>query len=183
MAKTKTKYSVLEAAVAIGKHRNTITRHMKSGKLSCSTDGNLKWIEAVELHRVYGDAFDPNREEGSSPAAGKSASNNKEVVALRKMLDDEIANSKRKDAERISFLEGSLETALENENKTIFMLEDRSQEKEEVIQKLRKRTLNQKQLLSEIRENHRKKIEELKTALNEEQEKSLLQRIFGGRRS
>lgn len=48
------RYSLKQAAEAVGKGKTTIHRDVKAGRLSASKDerGRL-WIDAAELHRVY----------------------------------------------------------------------------------------------------------------------------------
>src|SRR5262245_32888112 len=66
---TTTKYTISAARRATGLSRTTIANHIKDGKLSCETnDQGHKLIDGSELHRVYGDKFDPGRGKGGRAA-------------------------------------------------------------------------------------------------------------------
>lgn len=79
MTITKTKFNQSEAARIVGRVRNTIAAHIKSGKLSAERDGdgNLE-IDQSELIRVYGDdcdfsRIDPSVRPSEKPAIASSS--------------------------------------------------------------------------------------------------------------
>jgi excisionase family DNA binding protein len=47
------KYTIGQAADATGKPKSTISRAIKSGRISASKDGNKYQIDPSELHRVF----------------------------------------------------------------------------------------------------------------------------------
>src|SRR5687768_10884836 len=57
----KTKFTVTEAEKLTGKTRQTISAHIKAGKLSAEIGPNgKKLIDLSELHRVFGDKLNPD---------------------------------------------------------------------------------------------------------------------------
>ena len=101
------KYSASQAATATGKSVPTITRAIKSGKISADrTDGGGYLIDASELHRVFPPVT--SKGDATSPMLGNETPNEigaleVELKALRERLadkDDVIADlRKRLDAE------------------------------------------------------------------------------------
>ena len=60
------KYTLGQAAKATGRSKGTISGDLHSGKLSADKLDNGSYaIDASELMRVYGDAFNPNRSENT----------------------------------------------------------------------------------------------------------------------
>lgn len=136
---TSTTYTISAAHRITGKSRTTISKHIKSGKLSASkdADGNPV-IDASELIRVYGDACDFGQEVGGTPTS-KPAENKAtrktaqgvqpEVHTLQTLLDKEIAERDRErqhHREQIEHLEKALERAQEGHNRATLLLEQRA---------------------------------------------------------
>ena len=65
--------NVSQAARVAGKSRKTIQTHIKSGKLSVArVEEGQKWIDPVELERVYGGLVTPD----TAPPSAKSMQDN-----------------------------------------------------------------------------------------------------------
>lgn len=181
MEKAKTKYGIVEAAFAINKHRNTITRHIKSGKLSCTMDVNkTKWIDAAELHRVYGDAFDPNREEGAREKASSKTSKDAHAgtIQVQELLDREIRERDRERKQyldQIESLKESLAAAQEGHNRATLLLGDQSNW-QQAIDTL-KTQVEQDQ--EKAREDAKNREERLRRLLKAEKEKSIWAKLVG----
>ncbi len=128
-----TKYSISAANRITGKSRTTISKHLASGKLSCSEDeqGN-KLIDASELIRVYGAACDFSREEGAGqPAAAKGSEQGGQLPlsSVAAQLEKEIAERERERAhfrQQIDHLQDALKLAQEGQNKAMLLLEHRT---------------------------------------------------------
>lgn len=151
---TNTKYSISAANRITGKSRTTITKHIRSGKLSCEEDGQgNKLIDASELIRVYGDECDFSREEGSStesPAATPSGQGvQTEVNTLQAQLAKEVAERERERAhfrQQVEQLQEALKLAQEGHNKAMLLLENRTGgrgEWEATLKSLEERLANQ----------------------------------------
>ncbi|MEM6469599.1 MAG: hypothetical protein AAF802_08495 [Planctomycetota bacterium] len=126
----KRQFTATEAGRVTGKGRSTITRHMKSGKLSFQlNEAGYRVVEASELMRVYGD--DLKFEDGGG---GSDGSNTKRGVShitndLEKLLDalNEASTREREQyAARIARLEKDFDEAKEEHRSTMRLLEDRS---------------------------------------------------------
>jgi len=189
MEKTKTKYGIVEAAFAIEKHRNTITRHIKSGKLSCEIDENkTKWIDAAELHRVYGDAFNPNRKEGSRDKSN-TISVDGDAVQVQALLDREIAERDRERNQylaQIENLKDSLATAQEGHNRATLLLENQSVrggDWEQALKTMKEELANEREMdhqkLEGFKETAKRNENRLRRALEEERNKTFWQKLFG----
>lgn len=83
------RYSLKQAAEAVGKGKTTIHRDIKAGRLSASKDDKGRvWIDAAELHRVYPPIV-PQEQPRNEPDGTKVALLEQEVEHLRAMLDRE----------------------------------------------------------------------------------------------
>lgn len=130
-----TKYSISAANRITGKSRTTISKHLASGKLSCSEDeqGN-KLIDASELMRVYGAACDFSREEGAGQSAATAVKGSEQggqlpLSSLAAQLEKEIAERERERAhyrQQIDHLQDALKLAQEGQNKAMLLLEHRT---------------------------------------------------------
>ena len=95
-------YTLGEAAKAVGKSKATISKAIKSGKISASKndDGSFT-IEAVELHRVYPPTpLTVDSEQNSTPneTPVNTTEKDKELIELRVKL--EAANQRINDLEK-----------------------------------------------------------------------------------
>lgn len=88
-------YTAGEAAKAVGKNIATITRAIKSGKISASKDESGAWrIDPSELHRVFPPIaqalHNPSTQENAIPAQSPNSSNDKllleELATLRERV-------------------------------------------------------------------------------------------------
>jgi len=195
---SKTKYSLSAAARIADKSRTTIAAHIKSGKLSVtsSADGNRS-IDASELIRVYGDECDFDRaRRGSKPAShtksGGTTSDAQRTPAELPTVQQLLASErKERDREReqlqarIDHLEDSLKRSQEGHNRATLLLEDRTSgvgDWEESLRTLEVRIANQEEASrkerQEIKNQAKRKIEQFKRALEEEQKKTVWQRLF-----
>ena len=79
-------YTLGEASKAVGKSKATLSKAIKSGKISAkkNEDGSFS-IEAVELHRVYPPVSEtPKSEQNETPVNTETSSEN---IELRVKLD------------------------------------------------------------------------------------------------
>ena len=171
-----TQYSISAANRITGKSRTTITKHLRTGKLSFTEDGEgNKLIDASELMRVYGDDCDFSREEGAAANNNNSASKTEQGVqpnlsSLKLLLDKEIAERERERGQlqqQIDHLQDALKLAQEGQNKAMLLLEDRSSgggEWQAAIKKLEERIADQeegaKKQLAAITEKARREARE-----------------------
>ena len=204
----KTKYTISAAARITGKSPTTIRKHIGTSDLSVEVqDNGKKLIDASELIRVYGDSCNFDREEGrAKPFEGSTTIvADHELKAVQEELKQEQSqhqNDNQQYQDQIEFLRSALEKSQDGHNRATHLLENHSQsqkewepvfeklqtqfanlqddhKKEHVIKKLRTRTSNQKQLLLNVRDNYKKKLEELQKALESEREKPLWKKVFG----
>ena len=164
-----------------------------SGKLSCTIDGNkTKWIDAAELHRVYGDAFDPNREEGAHGKNGRAVIANtvgSGAAQIQTLLDREITERNRERTQylaQIENLKDSLATAQEGHNRATLLLESQSRrggDWEYAIDTLKEQVAKeQKDARGEMqqwKEEAKQSEDRLKKLLRGEREKSIWARLAG----
>lgn len=129
-----TKYSISAAHRITGKSRTTITKHLSSGKLSCTEDdeGN-KLIDASELMRVYGADCDFSREEEasaiSSPASNTEQGVQPSLSSLQALLEKEVSERERERGQlqrQIDNLQDALKLAQEGQNKAMLLLQDKT---------------------------------------------------------
>jgi IS30 family transposase len=76
---TVTQVSIEQAAKLTGKHRSTITRHIKAGKLSKADKG----IDTAELIRVYGELKNSN--ESRNDAKTNDSLSEREKILLHQI--------------------------------------------------------------------------------------------------
>jgi hypothetical protein len=135
---TSTSYSIAAASRLVGKSRNTISKDLKEGKLSCEqkADGS-KLIDAAELIRVYGDAFRLDRGgEHAKPVSTQSRSRSSqpandaaEVAVIREKLEtfnQERDRERKQLQDRIDSLEAAFTLLQETHHRTTMLLENRS---------------------------------------------------------
>jgi hypothetical protein len=81
-------YTLGEAAKAVNKSKATISKAIKSGKISAirNEDGSFS-IEAVELHRVYPVHTTPTVEGEQYSTPTSTGVNDKELIELRVKLE------------------------------------------------------------------------------------------------
>lgn len=195
---TKTKYSISEAHRIAGKSRTTITTHIKSGKLSVTEHASgSKLIDASELLRVYGDDCDFERAAAAAKPSGKtnkdSSGNCEQGIHGDLQFADQLLNNERKERERereqlqsqIEYLESALSQAQEGHNRATLLLEDHTSgigDWEQTFRNLERKVADQEEAFREEREaikNAKRRAEHYKRALQEEQNKSLWQKLFG----
>ncbi len=92
------RYSIMQAARAVGRNRTTILRAIKSGKLSAQLIDDAYRIDPAELHRVYpvvaaqdanaSQSINAHRDEHHHAQALELAALRAENVLLRESLDD-----------------------------------------------------------------------------------------------
>ncbi|TWU00463.1 hypothetical protein Pla108_14140 [Botrimarina colliarenosi] len=139
--KPTTKYSITSAHRITGKSRTTIQKHVKQGKLSYEEDdAGVKWIDASELMRVYGDECDFAREEGGTTdetgptAAGEGTRS--ELHSVRRLLDT-LGEERQRERQQlqsqidqlqsqIENLQDALKLSQEGHNRATLLLEDRT---------------------------------------------------------
>jgi hypothetical protein len=132
--KQATKYTITAAHRITGKSRTTIQKHLKKGKLSYAEDDEgVKWIDASELIRVYGDDCRFEREEGGHPSevsrTSVSDTVRTELNTLREKFDS-LGEERRRERQQlqaqIDHLHESLKLAQEGSNRALLLLESRS---------------------------------------------------------
>lgn len=83
------KFTLGQAAIETGKPKSTISRAIKSGRLSAKKDGNKYEIDASELFRAFpATVAQPQERNDTQPAKSDSATD-VENRMLREMLDRE----------------------------------------------------------------------------------------------
>ncbi len=198
MTSSKTKYSLSAAARIADKSRTTIAAHIKSGKLSVTTgdDGNRS-IDASELIRVYGDECDFEQATGASkptsntkphPVASGEQRAPAELHTVQQLMEREHKERDREREQlqaRIDHLEDSLKRSQEGHNRATLLLEDRTSgvgDLEKSLRTLEDRIANQEEASrkerQEIKNQAKRKIDHFKRALENEQKKSVWQRLF-----
>ena len=183
---TQTKFSISAASRITGLSRPTLSRHIKSGKLSCDIDEEgRKWLQAAELQRVYADRCDFTREEKrgqkSETLRSETPSENSKphVSAIQEQLI-------RRYAEENEHLKLALDKALDYQNSVAKLLEDHSKNDSDKWQatldamsdKIANATEKQ---IEALREQHRQEVFRLKRALHREANKSWWDRLWGRR--
>lgn len=87
------RYSLKQAAEAVGKAKSSIHRDIKAGRISAMKDEHGRvWIDAAELHRVYPPKVEAGRsveQAGNEPGGTKLALLEQEVEHLKAMLERE----------------------------------------------------------------------------------------------
>lgn len=83
------KFSIGQAATETGKPKSTISRAIKTGRLSATKNGNRYDIDAAELFRVFPpNVAQPHEPNNTQPVKSTSATDT-EIRMLREMLDRE----------------------------------------------------------------------------------------------
>ncbi len=151
-----TKYSISAANRITGKSRTTIAKHLASGRISATDDGQgNKLIDASELIRVYGDACDFSREEGSAIRNAGQASEQGGQPALTNLaaqLEKEVAERERERShyrQQIEHLQEALKLSQEVQSKAMLLLEHRTTgggEWQMAIKQLEERIANREQV-------------------------------------
>ena len=195
---TSTQYTISAANRITGKSRTTIAKHIRTGRLSVTVDeqGN-KLIDAAELHRVYGDDCNFDREQSTAEqgtAAQLSSPSHLEVQRLKDLLDREVTERERESRqyrEQVEHLQETLKRAQEGQNLATKLLEHQTQGKgnwEQAIQALEKRLANQERTtraeideLRELKAAASKKALKYKQALEEERSKPMWKRLWSRR--
>lgn len=125
-------YTAGEAAKAVGKNIATITRAIKSGKISASKDESGAWrIEPSELHRVFPPIAQALRnshmQESATPAQSSNSSDDKllqeELATLRERVrsQDQLLADR---ADQIADLRSRLDREGEERRKLAAILTD-----------------------------------------------------------
>jgi len=179
---TNTKYSIFAASRIIGKSRATVSRHMKTGKLSFEIDnGGNKIIEASELVCVYSDGCNFDREEkrGQTTESKRSDSKPDEgAVAIKQMQNQLIGQY----VAQIDHLQLALEKAQDGQDRVTLLLEQRSTANNDwqiSIDAMTEKIANQTQTqLQAIQDRHDKEINQLKRILHNERKKNFWQKLF-----
>jgi len=191
----QTNYSVSEAARIVNRGRATITRHMDAGDLSFDiNDQGNRTVDASELLRVYRDRCDFDR------ASGNKKTNTNRSVAVKTTADPDFSALREQYEARIADLKDALSESKETiaeERDTRKLLEDKTKEQtgwkdalsemeakiaSKVQQEIAAMKKQSEREISELKERHRTKIGEvnnLKTELSKERNKSLWQKLVG----
>jgi hypothetical protein len=83
------KFSIGQAAIETGKPKSTISRAIKTGRLSATKNGNRYDIDAAELFRVFPpNVAQPQKQNDTQPSKNTNATDI-EIRMLREMLDRE----------------------------------------------------------------------------------------------
>ena len=191
----QTKYSISEAARIVNRGRATITRHMDAGELSFDiNDQGNRTVDASQLLRVYRDRCDFDR------ASGSKKTNTNRSVAAKIATDPDFTALKEQYEARIADLKDALSESKETiaeERDTRKLLENKTKEQtnwkealsemegkiaSKVQQEVAEMKKQSEQEIHGLKERHRAKIGEinnLKSELSKERNKSLWQKLFG----
>lgn len=83
------KFSIGQAAIETGKPKSTISRAIKTGRLSATKNGNRYDIDAAELFRAFPpNVAQPYETNDTQPSKNTNATDT-EIRMLREMLDRE----------------------------------------------------------------------------------------------
>lgn len=83
------KFSIGQAAIETGKPKSTISRAIKTGRLSAAKNGNRYDIDAAELFRAFPpNVARPHEPNDTQPTKNTNATDT-EIRMLREMLDRE----------------------------------------------------------------------------------------------
>ena len=112
-------YTAGEAAKAVGKNIATITRAIKSGKISASKDESGAWrIEPSELHRVFPPIAqalrNPSMQDNATPAQAPNSSNDNPLLEELATLRERVRSQDQLLAERADQI-ADLRTRLDRE--------------------------------------------------------------------
>ncbi|TWT67038.1 hypothetical protein Pla123a_44680 [Posidoniimonas polymericola] len=187
---TKTHFSISAASRLTGKSRNTIAKHLKEGKLSCTDDGSgAKLIDASELARVYDiKVADLAREEGAAARPASQVQGPPADAEVQAMLAKEIEErerERRQFEQQIEHLQESLQLAQEGHNRATLLLESNQGAGgwQDAIASLEQKVANQeseaKQERERLKASAKRQIDHYKGQLEAEREKTIWQRILG----
>lgn len=113
------KFTAGQAAKAVGKSMPTISKALKTGRLSAQKIGNKYEIDASELFRVWPKVVSseglPNHEVKGSPLSSVNPKNDGEIKALQDALNAERKLNSEKDG-RIADLTQRAERAEQKED-------------------------------------------------------------------
>jgi len=190
---TSSKYSISAASRITGKSRTTISKHIRSGKLSCGKDedGN-KVIDGAELLRVYGDvcAFE-NAETSQPPRESKQATQEQTsgdsgtVQSLHEKFEREAAERKRERdqlQEQIEYLKAALEKSQEGHNRATLLLQQQREGQggwQDAIKAMDERLANRDREAEAKLTNMKRQLVQYRQALEEERSKGFWKRLFG----
>ena len=194
------KVTVDQAAWMTGKSNQAIYNAIKDGRLTADAedrDGKtVKVIQLVDIERLYQNLKYPGMEESApSPSYNKSKSSAVEadyiVEKIEKRFEDQLDQYKQQLAqykEEVEHMRQKEDKMMETVNRVTLMLEDKSNNKEEVdewkksIQALESRIANQETKAKEEEERAQKILRQnqaLKKQLEEEKNKSFWAKLFG----
>ena len=119
-------YGLLQAAEATGKHKTTIFKAIKSGKLSATQDAHGEWkIDPAELHRVY--------QLQSSMQEEKTVGNGSETavaVAENVLLKEQVSVLKDEVAKMWQMIEDTQKDRDQWRQQATHLLEDKRQQEQ-----------------------------------------------------
>jgi hypothetical protein len=132
--KQATKYTITATHRITGKSRTTIQKHLKKGKLSYSEDEEgVKWIDASELIRVYGDDCRFEREEGAQanehvrPILPDTVRTDLHILRTKlDTLEEERRRERQQLQSQIDQLQETLKLSQEGANRALLLLDNRS---------------------------------------------------------
>ncbi len=180
------KFSVSAAHRITGKSRTTITKHINSGKLSCSVDGQgNKQIDAAELLRVYGDEcnFEIEQNDNQKPKAEPEPKTNKADGLLLERLEQERKRERQQYEDQIEHLKQALKTAQEGHNRATLLLENHSKAPKQELIALEQRLMASEKKMDQntqrIKQRAKKVIKKYKQALEMEKQKTFWDKLIG----
>jgi hypothetical protein len=119
-------YSLLEAAEATGKHKTTIFKAIKSGKLSAEQNVHGEWkIDPAELQRVYDILLKPDEQ--------KTLSNGSETAvayAENALLKEQVSVLKDEVAKMWQMIEDTQKDRDQWRQQATHLLEDKRQQEQ-----------------------------------------------------
>ena len=181
------KFSISAASRITGLSRPTIARHIKSGRISCElNDQGHKLIEGSELVRAYGDKCNFEREEkrGQTSETQRSELSPEEKIPHATAMQEQLI---QRYAEENEHLRLSLSKALDYQESVVKLLEDRSKDDsrkwqatlDAMSEKLANAT---RQQIKEIELQHQKELSRLKRKIQNEANKSWLDKLLEKKR-
>jgi len=204
---TKTQFSVSDIAKAkiTGKSSQTVRRELKNRQATTHAKGKSIYVELSELMRIYtNDELDflvlsdksPQKNDTPPTILSESIPSPQPDNTLEIELLKEKLNSAEKQIEQyqgdIDYLKQTIDKALENQNKTMLLLEHQSQKEtakpydfsklEERIAKQEEATKSSLDKTEKLEQDKKALIQELKkqkAVLAQEKNKGFFQRLFG----
>jgi len=137
-----TEISITEAMKLTGKSRPTLYRHIKSGKLSKTSNGG---IDTSELRRVYGE-FETLNVTNENKVVTKSIKTEKKSISQNEKDETEIQHLKEQLEmlkSQLSKTEYQLERSQQKEDKLLQLIENRlpPPDEDSVVNRLKKKFL------------------------------------------